>query len=192
MFSSNELILIRHGVTQRTDRLCGRTDVALSADQPGVLAGLVQALSSIDQVITSPAQRCRQTADLIWGQGARPTDPRLWEQDFGDWENLAYADVPDIGDLDQAALAAHRPPNGESYSDVCARVTPALQEAAHQTGDKPLAIVAHAGVIRAALGLALGTPEKGLSFEIAHLSITRLRCLPDGAFSIVSANWLAT
>ena len=188
MFSSNELIFIRHGVTQSAGRLCGRTDVRLSKTQPVILPALVQALASVDQVITSPAQRCRQTAELIWGQGARVLDARLWEQDFGAWENLAYAEVPDIGDLNQTALAEHRPPNGESFVDVVARVAPALQEAAAKAAKGPVALVAHAGVIRAALGLALDSPAKGLSFEVAHLSITRLRCLPGGSFSITSTN----
>ncbi len=190
VFGPNELILIRHGVTQSSDRLCGRTDVGLAAEQPDILSGVASVLAPIKQVITSPARRCIQTADRIWGQGARPQDVRLWEQDFGDWENLLYQDIPDIGDLDQKKLAAHAPPNGESFLDLSERILPALQEAAnHGQADGPLAIVAHGGVVRAALGHALGEPAKGLGFEVAHLSITRLRCLPNGKFSIIATNW---
>ena len=192
MFSPNELILIRHGVTQSARRLCGRTDLALSDAQPPALEALRQVLSGVETIVTSPAQRCVQTADLIWGQRVRPVDPRLWEQDFGDWENQLYSDIPDIGDLNQDALAKHHPPQGESFLDVCTRITPALAEHAALTGTQPVAIVAHAGMIRAALGLALNDPAKGLSFEVSHLSITRLRCLPDGSFSIIATNWSAS
>lgn len=187
VFLPNELILIRHGVTQSADRLCGRTDVELKDPQPDVLPALVQALAGVEHVITSPALRCTQTADLIWGQGDRPQDERLWEQDFGAWENQPYADIPNIGNLDQSALASHQPPNGESFLDVCTRVAPVFAKAAAQNHG-PTAIVAHAGVIRAALGLALCDPAKGLSFEVAHLSLTRLRSLADGGFSIISTN----
>lgn len=190
VFGPNELILIRHGVTQTSDRLCGRTDVGLSETQPDILSAVVSVLAPIEQVITSPAQRCTQTADLIWGQGVWPKDGRMWEQDFGDWENRLYQDIPDIGELNQQALAAHAPPQGESFLDLCARFSPALQEAANRAqADGPVAIVAHGGVIRAALGHALKEPAKGLGFEVAHLSITRLRCLPEGRFSVIATNW---
>lgn len=190
VFGPNELILIRHGVTQTPDRLCGRTDVGLADQQPDVLPGVIKALASLDQVITSPAKRCTQTADLIWAPRARPSDDRLWEQDFGAWENQLYCDIPDIGEMNQRSLAAHSPPQGESFLDVSARIKPAFSEAAKRAcSNGPLAIVAHGGVIRAALGHALGAPEKGLGFDVAHLSITRLRCLPKGLFSVIATNW---
>lgn len=190
MFSPNELILIRHGVTAAPDCLNGRTDVALGDGEVENRTALRGTLQGIDQIITSPAKRCVQTAELIWGQGTWPQDTRLWEQDFGAWDGLPYTQVPDIGDLDQKALAAHRPPEGESFLDLCARVAPALTEAVAQGDeDRPLAVVAHAGVIRAALAMALESPANCLLFEIAPLSITRLRCLPRGRFSIIATNW---
>lgn len=190
MFLPNDLILVRHGVTQSADRLCGRTDVALSDAQPGALPALQQALEGVAHVITSPAQRCVQTADLIWGQDRRANDERLWEQDFGEWESQLYTDLPDLGTMDQTTLARHQPPQGESFLDVCSRVKPALREAG-ETIDGPVALVVHAGVIRAALGLALEAPAKGLLFDVAHLSVTQLRCLPMGGFSIIATNWRA-
>ena len=112
-------------------------------------------------------------------------DARLWEQDFGAWEGMAFDALPDLGDLSRDALAGHRPPQGESFADLCARVTPALQDIA-QTGDS--VIVAHAGVIRAALALALDTIPGALAFEIAPLSLTELRFLPGYGWSIGSVN----
>ncbi len=53
---------------------------------------------------------------------------------------------------------------------MAARVAPALAEL-----EGAVAIVAHAGTIRAALALALGTVPAALAFEIAPLSLTRLR-----------------
>ena len=182
-FSASELILIRHGLTDRPGHLCGRTDVGL-AEVPRLPKGA--ALQSIAQIWVSPAQRARQTASGLWPEAALHADERLWEQDFGAWEGLPFADVPDVGDLSGEALASMTPPEGESFRDVVARVRPALVEAA--VHDKPLAIVAHAGVIRAALSIALNHAPSGLAFEVDHLSVTRLRCLPGGGFSIISVN----
>ena len=108
-------------------------------------------------------------------------DARLWEQDFGDWDGRPYADLPDIGNLDRAALADHRPKGGESFADMVARVAPALREAGRQAreADAPIAVVAHAGTVRAGLALATGDMPGALAFEVGHLSATRLRCLAD-------------
>ena len=81
------------------------------------------------------------------------------------------------------SLADHRPPGGESFADVCARVAPAL---AALPGGRT-AIVAHAGVARAALALALGSPGLGLAFEVAPLSLTVLRRHPGG-WSVACVN----
>ena len=141
-------------------------------------------------MIISPARRCVETASTLWGPGTRVQDARLWEQDFGAWENQLYSDLPDIGALDRTALARHTPPDGESFLDMCRRTIPALQDAADSAHNaQPVAVVAHAGIIRAALGIALGDQTLGLGFEIAPLSVTRLRCLGDGQFSIISTNW---
>lgn len=71
---------------------------------------------------------------------------------------------------------------------MAARVTPALVElAAIAMEDGPVAVVAHAGTVRTGLALALEDVPAALAFEVAPLSVTRLRCLP-GAFSVVCVN----
>jgi alpha-ribazole phosphatase len=100
---------------------------------------------------------------------------------------VPFAELPDIGPLSVTDLAAHRPPQGESFTDLCARVSPALHAAAGQGGR--IAIVAHAGVIRAALALALGSPAQGLAFQIAPASLTRITALSGTDWSIGCVNW---
>ena len=51
-----------------------------------------------------------------------------------------------------------------------------------------ITIVAHAGVVRAALGLALGYVAQGLAFQVAPLSLTSLIALPGGGWSIAGVN----
>lgn len=166
--------------------MAGRRDVAADCSDALAVATLRGAVGMVDHWRVSPALRCVQTAAALWPDVEPVQDARLWEQDFGAWEGVAFTDLPDLGVLPGAELAAHRPPQGESFLDLSARVTPALLESAGLGGK--VVIVAHAGVIRAALGLALGVPALGLAFQIAPLSLTTIVALPGGAFSIAGVN----
>ena len=166
--------------------MAGRRDVDADCGDLAAFAGLRGRLGAVDHLVTSPAQRCVQTAAVLLPQMPSRRDPRLWEQDFGQWEGMPHTDLPDLGPLSTAEIAAHRPPMGESFDDLCARALPALQ--GHQGR---VAIVAHAGVIRAALGWALGRQDAGLAFQIAPLSLTKIILLADGQCAIAFVNWTA-
>lgn len=112
----------------------------------------------------------------------------MWEQDFGIHEGRLPEEAPDLGPLDRSALAAVAAPGGESFLAMVDRTTPAFADlAARAMAEGPVAVVAHAGTARAGLALALDDKPAALAFEIAPLSVTRLRCLP-GAFSVVCVN----
>lgn len=166
--------------------MAGRRDVDADCSDNAAFAALRARLGVVDHLITSPAKRCLQTAAALFPQASSISDARLWEQDFGAWEGLAHADLPDLGPLTTAQIAAHRPPMGESFDDLCARALPALH--LHQGR---VVIVAHAGVIRAALGWALGRQDAGLAFQIAPLSLTKIIVLADGLCAISCVNWTA-
>lgn len=181
-----ELMLIRHAPVQGDGRVYGRRDLPADCSDTAAIAALRAALPAPDGIIHSPALRCLQTVEALWpGQAAMP-EPALREQDFGAWEGMPHADLPDLGPLAGDALAAHRPPGGESFSDLCDRVTPALSALAARGGR--VAVVAHAGTIRAALALALGTVPAALRFEIAPLSLTSIAALPGGAYAVRGVN----
>ncbi len=183
------LLLIRHAPSDTEGRLYGRVDVSARIDgEPGVPA-LRALLSGFERRVSSPARRCRETAAAIWPDGPADEDARLWEQDFGAWDGKPFSEIPDLGPLQPEQLAAHRPPGGESFNDVVRRAVPALREIAEANREAPVAVIAHAGTIRAALALALGANGPALAFEIAPLSVTRLRLLPSGDFSIGCTNW---
>ncbi len=184
--SATEIMLIRHAPALTEGRMAGRRDVDADCSDALAFAALRGAVAAVDHWRISPARRCVQTTAALWPDLAPEQDARLWEQDFGAWEGVPFAELPDLGELPAAALAAHCPPQGESFLDMSARVVPALQEAAALGGR--VVIVAHAGVIRAALGLALGAAELGLAFQIAPLSLTTIIALPGGAFSIAGVN----
>lgn len=186
---TTELILVRHAPARNGGLLAGRTDVPADCSDSHVFAALRAAIGTVDRRVASPALRCIETATVLWPDLPAPeTDARLWEQDFGDWEGLALSDLPDLGPLPPAALAAQRPPNGESFDDLCARAHPALATLAARGGR--IAVVAHAGTVRAALALALGSPAAALAFRLAPLSLTRLTAFGDGAWAVGMVNWL--
>ncbi len=180
-----EFHLIRHAPSDAAGRLTGRSDVAARLPEARVFTALRTALPGPDARIVSPALRCRQTAAALYPGAEFTTDPRLWEQDFGQWDGADAASVPDLGPLSGAALARHRPPGGESFEDLCARAAPAFTDFA--TGGA-VVIVAHAGIVRAALGLALGSAAAALAFEVSPLSVTHLRRMGDGSWSVACVN----
>jgi len=184
---ATEVILVRHAPALTDGRLCGRTDVAADCTDRRRLDALRAAIGDPGRVLLSPALRCRQTAAALWPDLGEPdTDAALWEQDFGAWDGSRLTDVPDLGPLTPEELARHRPPNGESFADLCARVAPVLARQA--TGGR-VTIVAHAGTVRAALALALGAVPPALSFDVAPLSMTRLQAFPGGGWSVAAVNW---
>lgn len=187
--AATEIFLIRHAPALTEGRMAGKRDVAADCSNSAGFAALRAKLPLDARRLISPALRCRQTAAALWPDLPQPEhDPSLWEQDFGAWENAPFADLPDLGALTLPELAAHRSPEGESFLDLCTRSQAALTKA---DGGR-VVIVAHAGIVRAALGAALGQPHLGLAFQITPLSLTRLLLLPqaDGrvAWSIVAVN----
>jgi len=178
------LILIRHAPSRSAGRLAGRLDVAAQLPEGPALAQAQRRLAALPglpvRVLSSPARRCRESAAALCPGMAFTQDARLWEQDFGAWEGQESAALPDLGPLSRDETAAFRPPGGESFLDLAARAGAALAEIA---AAGPALIFAHAGIVRAALGLALGHAPLGLAFEVAPLSATLLRALPGGQWS---------
>lgn len=189
--ASTDLVLVRHGPTVESGWVSGRRDIPLATLEAGRFEQLRSLIGRVDHVVSSPAQRCVATAAALLPAIHAHTDARLWEQSFGAWEGRHVGEVPDLGSLSLEELAAVRPPGGESFCDVAARTLPALRDLC-TIGKPRIAVVAHAGTIRAALGLALGgRVERGLSFQIDLLSATMVRFLPDDQFAIAYVNRIA-
>jgi alpha-ribazole phosphatase len=186
---ASELLLIRHAPALHGGRMCGRRDVPAELGDPTLWQPLQALVAGVTNRVSSPALRCRQTAQALWPGAGIDSDPGLWEQDFGAHEGLSFAEIPDLGPLTQAELANYRPPDGESFADMVARVRPALEVLAETArAEGPVAVVAHAGTARAALALALGAVPPALGFEIAPWSVTRLRAHGAG-LSVIATNW---
>lgn len=187
--SEGELIFIRHAPVRDGGTLIGRTDVSARIDDADI-ARRSENLPSVSHVVTSPAKRCVETAEALWPDRDLQEDERLWEQDFGRQDGVRFESLPDIGVKTNDELLTYRPEGGESFDDLCTRCSAAIKHWATQANanGERIALVAHAGTIRAALGMAFNNRAVALSFEIDHLSMTRFRAGPKGPVSIRGVN----
>lgn len=181
---------VRHApVTANEGRIYGSEDLPCDITDGAAFNILAQLLPKDAILVTSTLQRTHQTADAIRTAGLalpeRIEIADLAEQSFGDWQGRYYADIEA-----QTAKIVHdywlcpahfRPPNGESFADLIARVAPAIERISEENPGRKIIAVTHGGTIRAALSIALGMdPERALSFSIDNLSITRIDRIESG------------
>ena len=102
-------------------------------------------------VLSSPLRRARRLAEAL--DPCVRLDARLAEIDFGDWEGRRWDDIDRESIDDWAAdVLNFTPPGGESVADLQRRVIDFAGELAATCGVPRVALVTHAGVIRALLG----------------------------------------
>jgi probable phosphoglycerate mutase len=155
------LVVLRHAPTawNRDKRLQGRTDVAL--DEEGIA---VAARWHVDpawagyRILSSPLQRARMTASILFPDAEIGIDRRLIEMDFGAWEGKRLADLRAEPGGDAAAREAlgldFKAPDGESPREVQVRIQPLLARLAEL--ERSTVLVTHKAVIRALYALASG------------------------------------
>jgi alpha-ribazole phosphatase len=173
---------VRHApVTENEGRIYGATDPNCDTDDAAAYAALHAALPAEALWVTSRLRRTRQTATAIARAGGRAIEPveeaDLGEQSFGDWHGMSYNEVYALPTAHRfwLAPATHRPPGGESFADVCVRVTRVIHRLTAAWGGRDIVAVAHGGTIRAALAVALDLdPEAALRFATENLSTTRI------------------
>lgn len=171
--------MIRHPATVAEPGLCygGRSDLALAPGWERGCEALAGLLAGADLLICSPLERCRRPAERVAAELSCPlrVDPRWLELDFGAWEARPWRDIERAQSDAWAADYWHiAPPGGERYADLHARVRAALRQI--EESDAPrVAVLTHAGPIRAALALCLGWPTRQYpSVRIACGSVNRL------------------
>jgi probable phosphomutase (TIGR03848 family) len=166
------LILVRHGRTSANvaGQLAGRLP-GIQLDE----AGLAQAertatrlaVVPLAAVVSSPLERCRQTAQAIVraqaGHLRASTDRGLTECDYGEWEGRLLKDLAKepLWKVVQTQPSAAVFPGGESLAGMQARVVDAVRrrDAAVEKEHGPGAVwvaVSHGDLVKAVLADALG------------------------------------
>ncbi len=160
---------IRHGVTDwnRQGRIQGRTDISLCDLGRAELSRLLMPRSyAARQWLSSPLNRTLETAAILSGTPVEriPTEDRLMEMSWGDWEGERLRDLRKRFGIEMKANEdkglLFRPPNGESPLDVRARVQEWLREVSRNSRNDVIAVT-HKGVIRAVLSHATGWDMTG-------------------------------
>lgn len=183
------LLLVRHAATPATRAAAFPGDEALDARGRADAAALAAVLPARPGVVlTSPAVRCRQTAQAAGLDGAS-ADPALSECDFGTWAGRSLAEVRAA---DEAAATAWMtdpdaaPHGGESLTRFAARVAAWLDEQAADDG-RAMAVT-HGGVVKAAVVHALGAPLAAFwRIDVAPLALTELHA-HEGRWTVTRVN----
>lgn len=182
---------VRHGPVHNPDRrLYGQSDLDAHFPDEQAVAALAARLPRDALWLTSHLRRTHQTADaLIKTLEKKPAagpdaHTALAEQHFGDWQGLSFSELRELGDDFEriwSAPGATRPPGGENFADVIARVAPVIEDMTARHAGRDIVAIAHGGTIRAALALALGLDaDTALGFRIDTLSLTRIDFVPQG------------
>ena len=173
----SRIFWVRHGPTH-AKAMVGWSDIPADLTDTAQIARLSAHLPGEALIVSSDLLRARATADAIAaGRTRLPDEPDLREIHFGAWEMQAFDAIPDQDHVrafwDQPGDV--RPPGGESWHEVVARVDRAVARlrAAHPGRD--IIAVAHFGAILTQVQRALQVDAyEAFSHRIDNLSVTDL------------------
>ena len=174
---------VRHApVRSDGGNIYGQEDIDSDTGDVEVFEAVAKMLPRDAVWYSSNLKRTHKTAEAIWAAGYPKPASMTQERDFaeqhlGRWQGM-----------NRAALLASQPPGrswfadvnepapgGESFMDLYTRVCRTIVRITAAEAGRNIIAVGHGGVIRAAVGLALGgQPDRGLSFDVDNVSVTRL------------------
>ncbi len=164
------LYLIRHTTPDIAHGICyGQLDVNLGSSFEAEAAAICDFLPKLDLVIASPSLRTERLASRLAIRCEMKTDARLLEKHFGTWEGVAWSDIP-RSEIDAWALDImnHAPSGGESANQVMLRADALIREITRMP-EKNIALISHAGTMRAMLALLADIPlVHALDWEISY------------------------
>lgn len=163
------VLILRHGLTAATGTaLSGRTP-GISLDDRGCAqaAAVAERLAAVrlDAIISSPLERCQQTAAAVAASQSPAieviTDERLIEVGYGDWtgQPLRKLSKEPLWRVVQAHPSAVRfpGPGGETLPDIQRRAVAAVRDWNARLGPEAVYLIcSHADVIKAILADSLG------------------------------------
>ncbi len=180
------ILLVRHAHTDMAGRFCGRADPDLSILGQQQLPEIVQRIGTwpFTRVYSSSLIRARRTAEAIAASRCLKVNVRsgLNEMSFGAWEGRSWDEIEALYPADAARWLHDHPAGtatgGELLVDFQQRVLNEFQELAREAQHTSIAVVAHAGFIRAALVLGAGFDAAGAwSLPLEYGSLTELNYL---------------
>jgi probable phosphomutase (TIGR03848 family) len=161
------VLLVRHGLTALTGPVLSGRTTGVHLDERGraQAENLAQRMATLPlaAVVTSPLERCIETAEVIAAAQAGSLQPqvdeRLIECGYGDWTGRPLKELArdPLWKQVQAQPSAVRFPNGESLPEVAARSVQAVRDwDGRLSADALWVACSHGDVIKAVLADALG------------------------------------
>jgi broad specificity phosphatase PhoE len=180
------LILVRHGESSgNRDRIFATDPQSLPLTELGyaqarAAARLIADLFQPKLVVSSPFLRARETARVIADGIDAPLaiEPNLYERDVGVYRGKSYDSLVGAPDYAPVSRWNWRPPEGESYEDVLARVGPILDRLAGENPTRDVVVVSHGGVMVALWAHIVGTWES--AWAPPNCGIVQVEHGPDG------------
>jgi probable phosphomutase (TIGR03848 family) len=191
------VLLVRHGLTATTGHTLTGWMPGISLDDRGraqaqAVAGRLRDLP-LDAIVTSPLDRCRQTAEAIAGDRGKPdvtVDDRVGECRYGDWtgQPLKKLARDPLWRVVQAHPSAVTFPgaDGESMPDVQHRAVAAVRDWNARLGkDATYLICSHGDVIKAIVADSLGLHlDQSQRIQVDPCSLSVIRYTPLRPFLI--------
>ncbi|MEO7397850.1 MAG: MSMEG_4193 family putative phosphomutase [Ilumatobacteraceae bacterium] len=160
------VLLVRHGQTPTTGTVLPGRAAGLHLAERGFeqavrAAERIAELTNVDAIYASPLERARETAAPIakaMNQKVR-VDKGLLEGDFGDWTGAELKGLMKLPEWTtvQRSPSTFRFPNGESFTEMQARIVGALDRICRAHPGGTVVCVSHADPIKAAVAHAMGT-----------------------------------
>lgn len=187
------VLLVRHGLTAATGSVLSGWTPGISLDDRGQQQAVALAARlapvALDAIITSPLERCRQTADAVaaTGEGRPPAvqeDERLGECHYGDWtgQPLKRLAKEPMWRVVQAHPGAARFPgaDGESIMDMQHRAVSAVRDWNQRLGPRAAYLIcSHGDVIKSVIADSLGMHLDMLQrIQVDPCSLTAIRYTP--------------
>jgi probable phosphomutase (TIGR03848 family) len=180
------VLLVRHGLTATTGQVLTGWTPGIGLDERGQAqaAALARRLEPVrlDAIVTSPLDRCQQTAQAIAaGRAELPvsTDDRVGECGYGDWTGQPLAKLAEdpLWRVVQAHLSAVTFPGGESMLDVQHRALSAIRDWNARLGpDATYLVCSHGDVMKAIIADSLGLHlDQSQRIQVDPCSLTVIR-----------------
>jgi probable phosphoglycerate mutase len=186
------VLLVRHGLTAPTGTVLSGWTPGIPLDDRG--RAQAEALAArlapvpLDAIITSPLERCRQTAEAIAAVGeGRPAvleDERVGECHYGDWtgQPLKRLAREPLWRVVQAHPGAARFPGegGESIMDMQHRAVTAIMDWNERLGAEAVYMIcSHGDVIKSVIADSLGMHLDMLQrIQVDPCSLSAIRYTP--------------
>jgi probable phosphoglycerate mutase len=185
-------VLVRHGLTALTGPVLAGWTPDVHLDERGLAqaTALAARLGGVpfDALVSSPLERCLETAATVAGERAVEVDDRLGECRYGEWTGrpLAQLAKDPLWKVVQQHPSAATFPGGEALRDTQHRAVAAVRDWNARLGpDATWLACSHGDVIKAVVADALGLHlDQFQRIQVDPASVTVLRYTPTRPFLV--------